>query len=459
VPYLYYLFLNKYFMSGPSKSILGEVTALTITSPDLESSLKYYQKLGFSEVMRADWPFPWIQVSDGVLLIMLRKDADPYIALTYYARDVDKVAASLAKKGIAFAHKPKKTDMIRRYLIQSPDNLNISLVGIVDGFSQPPGPGMLAMPPEEYFKPEKYVNKTCGLFGELAHPVADLERSLAFWELLGFTAISRFSAPYPWAIISDGLSVVGLHEATHFAYPAITYFAADMDEKINALKAAGITGFKQQGASGVGLTTPEQQHIFLFSLGMPQVPEKKALDIQLPVIETRRLLLRQLDPGSMEVIYATCSDEEAMKLLGIATAEQLAMERNNFQQGMTTYRTSFRRFILVEKESGKAIGRGGFHNWYSEHNRAELGYRIDEESAKRKGLMTEAVEAIIRHGFKDMGLNRIEAFVGSRNEASLKIVKNSGFTAEGTLRSHYNNNGIMEDSVCFSLLRSEYKEN
>lgn len=47
----------------------GDVTAITIASADLEKSLKYYQQLGFSELFRADFPFPWVQITDGGLLI------------------------------------------------------------------------------------------------------------------------------------------------------------------------------------------------------------------------------------------------------------------------------------------------------------------------------------------------------------------------------------------------------
>ena len=248
--------------------ILGEITAFTITTPDLETSLTYYQRLGFKEVFRADWPFPWIQVSDGVLLIMLRKDDTPYIALTYYVKNIDRVVTMLEQKGVQFTQRPKDTDMIKRYLLTSPDSINISLVSIVDGFYQPAGPGMLQMPQQDYFNPEKYVNKTCGLFGEYAHCVADLEKSLAFWQLLGFTAISKFSAPHLWAIISDGLSIVGLHQSSEFTYPAITYFAADMKDKINALKQNGLTNYTEKNESNMILTTPEQQHIFLYKLGM-----------------------------------------------------------------------------------------------------------------------------------------------------------------------------------------------
>jgi len=247
--------------------ILGSITAFTITTADLDASLAYYQKLGLSLLFRADWPFPWIQISDGVVLIMLRHDPEPYIALTYYVDDIDSVVKDLERKGISFYQKPQKSDMVKRYTFHSPDNLNISLVSMVEGFAQPPGPGMLQMDQQDYFNPGKYINKTVGLFGEFAHPVADMEQSLAFWQKLGFTAVSKFTTPYPWAIISDGLSIVGLHQTGHFSNPAITYFAADMNNKIAALKEAGLENFTERGSSNIILTTPEQQHIFLFSLG------------------------------------------------------------------------------------------------------------------------------------------------------------------------------------------------
>jgi len=252
------------------KPILGDVSAFTITTPDLEQSLSYYKKLGFSELFRMDWPFPWIQITDGVLLIMLRKDDKPYIALTYYVSDVNKVVTMLDDKGVAIAERAKESDMLKRYLIKSPDGMNISLVGLSAemGFKQPPGPTMLSMPQQDFFNPEKYVNKVCGLFGEFAHPVADLEKAIAFWQQLGFTMVSKFSSPYPWAILSDGLSIVGAHQTKEFSDPTITFFAADMKDKIAKLKADGLTDYTDKGESNTVLKTPEKQAINLFKLGM-----------------------------------------------------------------------------------------------------------------------------------------------------------------------------------------------
>ncbi len=248
--------------------ILGDITAITITTPDLDKSLAFYQQLGFTELFRADWPFPWIQITDGALLIMLRKDTSPYIALTYYVKDIDTVVASLESKGVSFAMKAKPTDEVKRYLLKSPDGHNVSLVSIVEGFHQPPGHTMLTMPQEDFFKPEKYVNKVCGIYGEFAHPVANINAAIAWWELLGFRAISTFTTPYLWAILSDGKSIIGLHQTAQFTLPTITYFAADMKDRIASLKAAGLTGFLDKGENNSVLTTFEQQKINLFKLGM-----------------------------------------------------------------------------------------------------------------------------------------------------------------------------------------------
>jgi predicted lactoylglutathione lyase len=248
---------------------LGNVFSVTITSPDLDKSFAFYKQLGFSEVIRTDFPFPLCLISDGSLLILLRKDPNPFISLTYFVKELDKIVSELEKEGIVFTIKPKGNDMIKRYMFQSPDGANIGLVTHVEGFENPAGPSMLKMNPQDYFKPEKYTNKTIGLFGEFAHPVKDLAASISFWEKLGFKAVSKFESPYKWAIISDGLSVVGLHQTDHFSVPIITYFAADMKEKIEKLKAAGMMEFNEfGGGANSTITTPENQKINLFKLGM-----------------------------------------------------------------------------------------------------------------------------------------------------------------------------------------------
>ncbi|MFQ5758897.1 MAG: GNAT family N-acetyltransferase, partial [Candidatus Bathyarchaeia archaeon] len=73
-----------------------------------------------------------------------------------------------------------------------------------------------------------------------------------------------------------------------------------------------------------------------------------------------------------------------------------------------------------------------------------------------QGIMTEALRAVLKHGFEKMELNRIQAIIDSKNTRSLKLVHRLGFKKEGVLRQRSYFNGQFLDDVCFSLLKKEW---
>lgn len=175
------------------------------------------------------------------------------------------------------------------------------------------------------------------------------------------------------------------------------------------------------------------------------------------ILETERLLLKELNTDILQHIFNTMSGTEIMSYLGLSSMAEVESEHEKLKKGYKTYRTDIKSFLLVHKETGKAIGRTGYHNWYQMHSRAEIGYAMSNDENKGKGYMKEALKPVIAYGFNEMKLNRIEAFISPTNTPSLRLINAYGFTKEGILREHYCYNGIAEDSVCFSLLRSEYQ--
>jgi hypothetical protein len=256
-------------ITGYAQSKLGEVACVYITTPDLDSSVAVYEKLGFPKIASNTFPVPWAQVSDGSLLIMMRKDATAYIGLTYYVTDIENVAEQLEKDGIVFVSKPKDGDPIKRYYMKSPDGFNIMLASNLGAFQQPTGITMLNMKPEDFSIADKYPNKQCGVFGEFAHPVTDLKASVAFWKKLGFKSSAEMKDPYPHAILTDGLMIIGLHQTTHFTFSAVTYFGLNTEKRVEQLKNNGLKNFSEvAGKNNVVLKTFEGQHFFIFSQGM-----------------------------------------------------------------------------------------------------------------------------------------------------------------------------------------------
>ncbi len=173
-------------------------------------------------------------------------------------------------------------------------------------------------------------------------------------------------------------------------------------------------------------------------------------------IETSRLILKGLTPANMNHIFNNLTIPEIKEMLGHRSEEVYLKEEHKHKNGYASYNRSFLLFLLIDKQSSKIIGRCGLHNWNKEHKRAEIGYVMEEESFKRKGLMTEAVQAIINYGFNEMKLNRIEALVGIENIPSLKLMEKNNFFKEGILRQHMLVADRYQDSVVFSRLYPEY---
>lgn len=173
-------------------------------------------------------------------------------------------------------------------------------------------------------------------------------------------------------------------------------------------------------------------------------------------IQTERLLIKKLDSQIMNEIFELNNDDEIKKILGV-TDEEFIRQKKIHQKGYESYNQKMLNFQIVEKESNAIIGNCGFHSWNPQHHRAEVGYALNSDEFKNKGFMKETLQKVIKYGFQELDLNRIEALIDENNTPSKKLLHHFGFTREGNLRGHYLVDGVFEDSVLYSLLKSEYK--
>lgn len=180
--------------------------------------------------------------------------------------------------------------------------------------------------------------------------------------------------------------------------------------------------------------------------------------MEVPILETPRLLLKKYDLNSYGLVFSEKSDSEIMGIFGYSEPEELEREKSLFREQYSYFFRLLAHFQLVLKETGTTIGSAGFHNWHPYHRKAELGYSLRGEQYKNKGYMSEAVGPIIQFGFETLRLHRIEAQVEPRNDVSLHMVRKFGFTEEGLLRENYFFTDHFEDSLIFRLLEPEWRK-
>ena len=175
-------------------------------------------------------------------------------------------------------------------------------------------------------------------------------------------------------------------------------------------------------------------------------------------IETERLILRKVGSQEYDFVLANYTDEQLLHFFGLDDLETLQKEKGKYSLGFGTFNKGFLFFHLIEKETQKNIAWCGYHTWYLDHQRAEIGYVISNNKNWGKGFMSEALKPIINYGFEQMNLHRMEAFIGLNNAATYKLLTKNGFVKEGLLREHYFTKGAYEDSLLYALLKKDYEK-
>ncbi|MCB9235622.1 MAG: VOC family protein [Bacteroidia bacterium] len=250
---------------------LGTYSHLTIGTANADESIAFYHQLGFELIGAGESPNPFFLISDDGLLILLNQEGENYLALNYYSGEMEEKLAEIEQAGIPVIHKMEHEGMLNMAVIGSPEGLMIGLVNLEpEGHYIPGSPRLIDLAQEDWQNPEKYPNKHLGIFGEISLPTTDLQTSLNFWETLGFKTTGVYNDPYPWAIVYDGINVIGLHQAASMKSPAITYFSPNQPENVKALIELGLDlkvamGKSPESGNAV-LTTPEGQRFFLFKM-------------------------------------------------------------------------------------------------------------------------------------------------------------------------------------------------
>lgn len=174
-------------------------------------------------------------------------------------------------------------------------------------------------------------------------------------------------------------------------------------------------------------------------------------------IETERMKLRQLTPLEYNYIFANYSKEELWSFFAFHSEEDYELEKKKHDDSLQSFGKTFLYFHMLDKASGEVIGAIGYHTWYTRHDRAELFYHIKDEKKMGQGYATEALKVVLEYGFGVMCLYRVEAFIGTMNMPSQKLVQKAGFTKEGLMRGHYFIDGKHQDSLIYGLLKEEYE--
>jgi [ribosomal protein S5]-alanine N-acetyltransferase len=177
-----------------------------------------------------------------------------------------------------------------------------------------------------------------------------------------------------------------------------------------------------------------------------------------PRLETERLVLTIPEPASAARLLAYAVDNRAHldpwepPRPGGYYTEAFWARRLEKSHDESARDVSLRLCVLRKSDpEGPILGHANLSNFVRNAFQAcHLGYSVDRR-AQGKGIMFEALAAVIAHAFGPLGMHRVMANYVPTNERSGKLLRRLGFVVEGYARDYLFIGGAWRDHVLTAL--------
>lgn len=149
------------------------------------------------------------------------------------------------------------------------------------------------------------------------------------------------------------------------------------------------------------------------------------------MIETSRLILREMSAADLDFVAAMMADPEVMRFWPRPFTREEAGEWVRRQTGRYA-RDGYGYWLALEKATGRPVGQAGLLAQEVEGVReVGLGYII-HRPYWRRGFATEAARAARDHAFGALGEGRVIALIRPENTPSRGVARKLGMEVEGS---------------------------
>jgi RimJ/RimL family protein N-acetyltransferase len=150
-----------------------------------------------------------------------------------------------------------------------------------------------------------------------------------------------------------------------------------------------------------------------------------------PIFVTERLCCRRWVPEDLDALVCVYGDPDAMRWVGEGVALTLEQCRNWLRVTESNYQTrGYGMFALEDRVTSDVVGFCGLVHPNAQVD-AELKYALKRQCWGR-GRATDAAKALLAHGAREHGLQRVIAAAAPDNLASHRVLLKAGMTPAGT---------------------------
>lgn len=176
-------------------------------------------------------------------------------------------------------------------------------------------------------------------------------------------------------------------------------------------------------------------------------------------LDGQNVRLEPLSLAQLDELCAVGLDDELWRWT-LSQVHSKAEMSSYIEDALTSQKNgSLLPFATIEKTTGRVVGSTRYANIDLDNRRLEIGWTWIARAWQRTAVNTEAKFLMLKHAFETLGCNRVEFKTDALNERSRNAILRIGAKQEGILRKLIVlPNGRVRDTVCFSIIDTEWAE-
>ncbi len=177
-------------------------------------------------------------------------------------------------------------------------------------------------------------------------------------------------------------------------------------------------------------------------------------------LESKRLKMHEITDSDIELIHKLNSYPEVdeYNTVGIPTNREVTenVVHSMIEEQKAECRKSY-NWKIIRKDSDEFIGMAGITLSANRFKLGEIYYDL-LPLHWGKGYATEIVKTLIKIGFDEFHLHKVEAGVATENIRSIRVLEKSGMTREGLRRKILPIRGEWKDNYHYAIVEDDPRE-
>lgn len=174
-------------------------------------------------------------------------------------------------------------------------------------------------------------------------------------------------------------------------------------------------------------------------------------------IRGKKVVLRAIELEDLELLHRWANDPEINYMLGGWHFPTSKKDQLKWFESLSA--GSLHQRFAIETEDLGLIGTINIVDINWKDRRAFTGMLLGDKEMRGKGYGIDAIMAMNRYAFEELGLERLDGTMISYNEASIHVyTKKCGWIVEGVKKRAYYRKGQWWDEVVVGITRDDYKE-